>query len=220
VAQAAPDLIRRIAAQGHEVAYHSHAHTSLTDQNPQEFEQECRDDKDRIEQLTGRSLKGFRAPRFSLTPQTQWVTDTLAVQGFLYSSSIMPTALSRFGFASASTKPFRWPSGLIELPLPVAHFGRYAIPYLGGIYLYGLPSFLAHHFVKSADSDELLWTYAHPYDFDRDESYIPMPRTPLWVALVLWAARRQAEKKILNLLANTYPAPTLEERAEDYAKEL
>lgn len=220
IAQSVPALLRRIADEGHEVAYHSHAHTSLTDQTPQAFEEECKEDKDRIEQITGKPLKGFRAPRFSLTPQTRWATDVLAAQGFLYSSSIMPTALSRFGFACASGQPFRWPSGLIELPLPVARFGKLAIPYSGGIYLYALPAFLSRFFVGRAGADELLWTYAHPYDFDRHESYVPMPRTPLWVALVLWAVRRKAETRILNLLASTYPAPPLQECAESLIKTL
>lgn len=213
VAEAAPDLVRRIAAHGHEIAYHSHAHASLTEQTRQSFAAECAQDKDRLEQLAGGPVTGFRAPRFSLTPQTMWATEVLAEQGFLYSSSIMPTAISRFGFTGVGAAPFRWPCGLLELPLPVARFMGADWPYLGGIYLYALPSFMVRAFVSRASDEAVLWTYAHPYDFDHEESYVPMPHTPLWVSLILWAARTQAEKKVRRILTATAPAPVLGERA-------
>ncbi len=208
VAQAAPDLVKRIAAQGHEVAWHAHAHVPLTEENPDRFAQECAEDKDRIEQLTGSSVVGFRAPCFSLTPQTLWATEILAAKGFLYSSSVMPSKLSRFGFAAAPEKPFRWPSGLLELPLPMGRLGALRIPYTGGVYLYLLPSFISDFFLRRAAPEEVLWTYAHPYDLDREESYIPMPHTPLWVSLILWAARRTAESKLRHILKNE-AGPTL-----------
>ena len=209
LADCAPDLIRRIADRGHEIAYHSRSHVSLTDETRDHFAREAAEDKDRLQQLAGYAVTGFRAPRFSLTPETLWATEVLAEAGFTYSSSIMPTSLSRFGFPEASGAPFRWPCGLIEIPLPVASFAGVKLPYLGGIYLYALPSLLVRHFAERAGADDVLWTYGHPYDLDRMESYIPMPNTPLWVSVILWAARTQAEKKIRRLLDATAPAPTL-----------
>lgn len=212
VARAAPDLIKKIAAQGHEIAWHSRAHLSLTEETPQRFAQDCAEDKDFLEQRAGKAVVGFRAPRFSLTPQTLWATEILKEKGFTYSSSVMPTRLSRFGFAAAPEKPFRWPSGLIEIPLPTGKLGSLRVPYAGGVYLYLLPSFVSDFFLRRAAPDELLWTYAHPYDFDHEESYIPMPHTPLWVSLVLWAARQNAESKLRHILKNE-AGPTLGELA-------
>lgn len=209
LADSAPDLIRRIAQRGHEIAYHSRAHLSLTEETPERFAREVAQDKDRLQQLAGHDVTGFRAPRFSLTPVTLWATEILAEAGFTYSSSIMPTSVSRFGFPDASGAPFYWPSGLLELPLPVASIGPLKVPYAGGIYLYALPSFITRACLDRAGTDDVLWTYCHPYDLDRSESYIPMPHTPLWVSLILWAARTQAEKKLRRLLATTAPAPTL-----------
>lgn len=202
VAEASPLLIHEIAAKGHEVAYHSHAHVPLTEENPQRFRQESKTDKDRLEQLCGKPVIGFRAPRFSLTPKSIWAVDILTELGFRYSSSIMPTSASLYGFKNALTTPFHWPSGLIEFPLPVAKVGPWRIPYLGGIYLYSLPAFLTKHWINQADPDEVLWTYTHPYDFDREEPFAPMPHTPLWISFVLWAARRNAEKKIRKILTS------------------
>jgi len=207
VAEAAPDLVRAIAARGHEIAYHSHNHVSLTKEDPARFRRESTADKDRIEQLTGQKVIGFRAPRFSLTPQSIWALDILGEIGFRYSSSIMPTDISLFGFPEAQRMPFTWPNGMIEFPLPVAIFGKYRLPYLGGIYLYTMPLFAVRRFIARAGPNEVLWTYTHPYDFDSEEKFAPMPGVPLWISLVLWLARRKAAKKIHAILADNDALP-------------
>ncbi|MGE3623637.1 MAG: polysaccharide deacetylase family protein [Bdellovibrionales bacterium] len=209
VAAAAPQLIKDIAAKGHEIAYHSHAHVPLTEEDPMRFRRESRADKDRMEQAVGKAVTGFRAPRFSLTPQSLWACDVLGTLGFRYSSSIMPTAISLFGFPGAPRYPFKWPNGLIELPLPVATPLR--VPYLGGIYLYALPSMLTRLWAKTAGKQDILWTYTHPYDFDREEKFAPMPQTAQWVSFVLWAARGMAEGKLRKILGSAN-APPLGER--------
>ena len=200
IAQSAPSLVRDIASRGHEVAYHSHNHVSLTAENPARFAAESTADKDRLEQLAGQKIVGFRAPRFSLTPQSLWALDILAGLGFRYSSSIMPTDVSLFGFPEASRVPFAWPNGMIEFPLPVAMLGKYRVPYLGGIYLYTMPFFLVRSFLAKAQKEEVLWTYTHPYDFDVEEKFARMPYTPLWINLTLRLARRNAAKKIRRTL--------------------
>ncbi len=203
VAQSAPDLVRNIAARGHEIAYHSHNHVSLTAEEPARFRRESAEDKDQLEQVSGQRVIGFRAPRFSLTPQSLWCLDVLAELGFRYSSSIMPTEFSLFGFPNASRTPFVWPNGMMEFPLPVVQMGKYRVPYLGGIYLYTMPMFIVRQFLAKADPHEVLWTYTHPYDFDAEEKFASMPDAPLWVSLILWMARRVAAKKIGKLIVST-----------------
>lgn len=216
VATSAPSLIKAIAARGHEIAYHSHDHVSLTEETPARFERESRMDKTIIEQLTGRPVSGFRAPRFSLTPQTKWTIDILGNLGFLYSSSIMPTSLSLFGFPKASQKPFRWPpNGMVEFPLPVASLGPLRVPYLGGVYLYALPAFLVNHWARCADAGEALWTYVHPYDLDTETPFACFPDTPYWICRILWLVRRQAGKKLRHVLELGDAGP-LGERVSSY----
>ncbi len=219
VAEGAPRLLQEIAAKGHEIAYHSHAHVPLTEEDPARFRRESKIDKDKFEQLTGKPVIGFRAPRFSLTPESLWAVDALGELGFRYSSSIMPTNISLFGFPDASRIPCQWPNGLIELPLPVADLGPLQVPYLGGIYLYALPLALTRHWVRQADAKEILWTYTHPYDFDRTEKFKSMPHTPEWVSLILWLSRRVAEKKIRKVLS-LGNAPPLGERLHSIFPEI
>ncbi len=200
LAQAAPQLVRDIAASGHEIAYHSHGHVSLIKEERRRFQSQCREDKDRLEQLAGKPVIGFRAPGFSLTPETLWALDILGEEGFRYSSSIMPTGLSLNGFPDAPRAPFLWPGGMAEFPLPVAVIGKYRMPFLGGIYLYTMPMVFVRHFLKNAKADDVLWTYAHPYDFEKDKTFLRLAQTPVWISLILWWGRLTAEKKIKMLL--------------------
>lgn len=205
VAESAPRLVQEIVWRGHEAAYHTHNHVFLTEENPERFKHETFADKDRFEQLTGKPLLGFRAPGFSLVPETVWALEILKELGFRYSSSVMPTRLSRFGFARAPRVPFMWENGLIEFPLPVAT--PLGIPYSGGVYLYAMPQFLSRLFIQRADPRECLWTYVHPFDFDVSESFAPYPLTPLWTSWIMWKLRKHAEKKTraMLVLGNALP---------------
>jgi len=211
MAEEASDLIKRIAEQGHEIAYHSHKHDVLIKETVRNFTTHTREDKDKLEQIIGKAVVGYRAPCFSITPHTRWVTDHLRELGFAYSSSVMPTSLSRFGYPDAPNTPFTWPSGLVELPLPMANFLGAPVPYSGGVYLYLLPSFVTEFFVHRSKPNEVIWTYTHPYDFDITEKFKRLEGASFLTSLILWYARGFAEKKILKLLLAHETAPCLAE---------
>ncbi|MDP9127304.1 MAG: polysaccharide deacetylase family protein [Pseudomonadota bacterium] len=200
IAERSPTLIRDIASRGHEIGYHSRNHVPLTKEDPERFRDEAKRDKARLEELAGKSVNGFRAPAFSLTQKTLWAVDVLKEIGFAYSSSIMPTWVSRYGFPGAPRTPFRWPNGLIELPLPVGTLGPLTLPYLGGIYMFSTSFWLVKMFARQAGAGEILWTYAHPYDFDKDERFIVRLHGSVLASSILWMARGVAEKKIRKVL--------------------
>ena len=73
-------------------------------------------------------MLGFRAPTFSLVPESRWAVDVLADIGFTYSSSVLPARSPLFGDPTLPTTPFRWPNGLVELPCPVVRAERRRAP--------------------------------------------------------------------------------------------
>jgi hypothetical protein len=105
---------------------------------------------------------------------------------------------------------------MIEFPLPVAALGKYRMPYLGGIYLYTMPLFAVRGFLAKASPNEALWTYTHPYDFDAGEKFTRMPNTPLWISWVLWRSRKNAAKKIREVLTMAPTAPPLRDRLNTF----
>src|SRR5215813_9351640 len=65
-AEAFPEVVREIRAEGHEIACHGYAHVEIFKQSRQEFAKDVRRSKDVIEQILGEEIKGYRAPDFSI----------------------------------------------------------------------------------------------------------------------------------------------------------
>jgi polysaccharide deacetylase family protein (PEP-CTERM system associated) len=95
VAERCPSLVRRIAAEGHEVASHGYGHEVLKDLAPEDFRTDVRRSKALLEGLTGTAVDGYRAPNFSIT---DWAIPILLEEGFSYDSSAFPVvAHDRYG---------------------------------------------------------------------------------------------------------------------------
>jgi hypothetical protein len=82
-------LLRRAAAEGHEIANHSQNHlVGLGARNPEEIDREIRLAGDAIEAATGCRPVGFRAPGYDASAP---VLQAVARAGMLYDSSVLPT---------------------------------------------------------------------------------------------------------------------------------
>jgi polysaccharide deacetylase family protein (PEP-CTERM system associated) len=214
VAEAEPDLVREIAARGHELGLHGWRHVPLTELAPDDFRAEVARGKALLEELGGVSVTGFRAPIFSLVPESRWAVDVLRDLGFTYSSSVLPAMSPLFGDPGVPTTPFRWPNGLIELPCPVVRARGLGVPYLGGVYLRALPSAASSAARSSVGRDQLLWIYCHPYDFDPGEAFWVVPDAGRLGSRLLWYNRRRAFAKVEAMLRGR-AGPPLAERLDE-----
>ena len=160
LAEESPELIEKISLN-HDIAFHSFDHALLTDESIDTFVVKTEKSKKFIEDITGKKIIGFRAPCFSLIPQTLWVTKILSELGFEYSSSTIPTKLPKFGFPGIPETPFKWESGLIEFPMVLSNFYGKRIPSIGGAYLRFFPIWFT---LKTLNKEGLRWTYLHPQD--------------------------------------------------------
>jgi polysaccharide deacetylase family protein (PEP-CTERM system associated) len=200
VAERHPELVAEVAARGHEVGLHGWRHVPLTELAPGELRADLDRGKALLEDLTGRSVLGFRAPTFSIVPASRWATDVLVEAGFTYSSSVLPARSPLFGDATLPTGPFCWPSGLIELPCPVARLGGLGLPYLGGVYLRALPTSASRAARQIFGGAQLSWIYCHPYDFDPGEKFWVVPDAGPLGSRLLWYNRRRMFAKVDALL--------------------
>jgi polysaccharide deacetylase family protein (PEP-CTERM system associated) len=213
-AEASPDLVSEVAARGHEVGLHGWRHQPLTELDPDAFGADVARGKALLEDLTGEPVVGFRAPTFSLVPESRWAVDVLADAGFTYSSSILPARSPLFGDPTLPATPFRWPNGLVELPCPVVRAAGLGLPYLGGVYLRALPGPASTAARRSVGREQLLWIYCHPYDFDPDEEFWVVPDAGRLGSRLLWYNRRRTFAKIEAMLRGRAGAP-LAERLEE-----
>jgi polysaccharide deacetylase family protein (PEP-CTERM system associated) len=210
-----PELVREVAARGHEVAFHGLRHVTIGDVGRESFRGELEEGKALLEDAAGVPVLGYRAPIFSLTPSTAWALDDIAACGFTYSSSVLPAVNPLHGWPGAPRTPFRWENGLIELPCPVAGAGRAMIPFLGGIYVRYVPLPIITRLLANLGDDALAWSYVHPYDLDPEEPFFVLPHAGWLTSRILHTRRGATLPRIEAILASSGgAAPPLAERIE------
>jgi polysaccharide deacetylase family protein (PEP-CTERM system associated) len=176
-----PDLVRAIAAAGHEVAAHGWDHRRVTDQSREAFRSSVRRTRDYLEQLIGRPVAGFRAPSYSIVPGYEWALDVLIEEGYRYDSSLYPIRRpgSPYGYPDAPTDPY-WlerPGGrLAELPPAVLSVGGWRIPAGGGAYFRLFPYAVARAALRACEARGAPGTfYIHPWELDPGQPRLPAP---------------------------------------------
>jgi peptidoglycan-N-acetylglucosamine deacetylase len=210
-----PELVREVAARGHEVAFHGLRHVTIGDVGRESFRGELEEGKALLEDAAGVPVLGYRAPIFSLTPSTAWALDDIAACGFTYSSSVLPAVNPLHGWPGAPRTPFRWENGLIELPCPVAGAGRAMIPFLGGIYVRYVPLPIITRLLANLGDDALAWSYVHPYDLDPEEPFFVLPHAGWLTSRILHTRRGATLPRIEGILtASGGAAAPLAERIE------
>lgn len=171
VAERHPDLVRRIAAAGHEVACHGFSHELIYRQMPGAFREETRRAKALLEEIVGRHVLGYRAASFSITRYSLWALDTLIDLEFAYDSSIFPIRHDLYGIPGAASRPGRVtaPSGrtLVEFPLSAASFLGLKVPVSGGGYFRILPYWVCALGLRQVNSRRGPFAfYMHPWEID------------------------------------------------------
>ena len=117
VAARHPALIRRIAEAGHEIASHGWDHRRVFTMDEQAFRADLETAHKAIEDASGHSPRGYRAPSFSIDARTPWAHEVLAEQGYAYSSSVAPVRHDHYGWRESPRFAWRPVNGasLIEL---------------------------------------------------------------------------------------------------------
>lgn len=166
IARDAPDVVRAVAEDGHEIACHSDEHVRLFGMTPDRFREALNRAKQSLEDVAGLEVVGFRAPDFSITSASLWALDILAETGFRYDSSIYPVGMHDvYGIAESETGIHRHANGLLEFPLATRTlFGR-AVPFGGGGYFRFYPTRLTRRWMRDANAAGTpVMFYIHPYE--------------------------------------------------------
>ena len=175
VAEHCPDLIRRIAASGHEVGCHGYSHELVYRQGRTQFQEETVRSKHLLEDLTGVRVAGYRAASFSITRESQWALDILIDLGFEYDSSVFPVRHDRYGMPNAARFPgvMTSPSGksLVEFPMSTASYLGLRVPISGGGYFRLLPYWFVRAGLRQVNRNarQPFTFYLHPWEIDVDQ---------------------------------------------------
>jgi polysaccharide deacetylase family protein (PEP-CTERM system associated) len=179
VARKAPQLVREIAARGHELACHSYWHRTIYSLTPEVFRQDTRDALAAIEDASGMRVTGYRAPTWSITRKSLWAISVLAEEGFEYDSSVYPVRHDLYGIPGAMASPYIWKTDhndLVEIPPATFSIGSMNLPAAGGGYLRIFPLAYSRMAIdKLARRGQLPVVYLHPWEIDPEQPRLNGP---------------------------------------------
>lgn len=193
IAKEYPDLVRRIAEK-YEIGSHTDMHQLVYEQGEKMFREDVSSSIKLLEDISGKKVRCFRAPGFSITENEKWAFEVLAENGIEFDSSVFPSPRSHGGFPSYKSPV---PSiikyngiSLKELPINYSTFLSKHIIFSGGGYFRLFPYFMIKHWTKNSD---YVMSYLHPRDFDSSQPMIselsPLRKFKSYVGL------KGAEKK-------------------------
>ncbi|MBF0186511.1 MAG: DUF3473 domain-containing protein [Magnetococcales bacterium] len=182
VAERSPQLVRRIAEAGHEIASHGYAHIRVSDQTPDQFLEDVSRTRHILEEISGQPVIGYRAASYSIDARSLWALSLLHRAGYRYSSSIYPIHHDHYGMREAPRFPFRLQSGeggtepcVPELPITTLEVGNRRLPCGGGGWFRLLPfavhAWMFNRILRSDHHPGLF--YCHPWELDADQPRVP-----------------------------------------------
>ncbi len=168
VADAHPALVRRIVEAGHELASHGQAHRAVFDQSRDAFFEDVRRSRLTLEDTGGASVRGYRAPSFSIDARSPWAYEALAEAGYAYSSSSHPIDHDLYGDPDAPRHPFREPSaGMLEIPVTTLLWRGRRVPAAGGGFFRLFPLALTRLAMARMRGEAVPPNfYLHPWEVD------------------------------------------------------
>ena len=166
IARDLPHVVEAIASAGHEIACHNQEHLRVYGQTPEAFRAGMEQAQRDLEAIAGQPVRGFRAPDFSITQQSLWALGVLRELGFVYDSSVVPTAIHDvYGMGEADPRIHRLPDGLVEFPLATFGMGRRRLPFGGGGYFRFYPLALTRALIERVNrAGHPFMFFIHPYE--------------------------------------------------------
>lgn len=211
VAERHPEIVREIAAAGHEIGTHGYSHTLIYQLTPEKFREELALSVRLLEDISGQPVRGHRAPFFSITRQSLWALDILGELGIRYDSSVFPVRNYRYGIPDAPRWPYEveTPSGgLQEFPITTWQKWGRNLPVAGGAYFRIYPYALTRTAFRALNREgKAAVFYLHPWEIDPQHPRIPLPRR---IALTHYFNLQATEGRLRQLLRDFRFAPMKE----------
>ena len=149
--QNAPDVMKRIQDEGHEIACHGCDHW-------QPKASDVKDSKEIIEREMGITCHGYRQPR--MFPVSD---DDIKECGYKYNSSLNPAFIPGRYMHLTTPRTYFMKDGVLQIPASVTPWLRIPLFWLA---LHNFPEWFYHALVKRVlRKDGYFDTYFHPWEF-------------------------------------------------------
>ncbi|WP_067737303.1 XrtA system polysaccharide deacetylase [Novosphingobium naphthalenivorans] len=204
IAERHPEMMRRIAAEGHEIASHGWDHERVFRLGAEGFAQDIARARKAIEDACGVAVKGYRAPSFSIDARTPWAFEVLAEQGYAYSSSVAPIVHDHYGWREAPRFAFHPLAGsdFVEIPVTTAHFAGRRLAAGGGGFFRVLPYGFSRWAIRQVNGEDRRPAvfYFHPWEIDPGQPRVA--HAPLRSRLRHYTNLGVMESKLVRLIGD------------------
>lgn len=180
IAKRYPEVVKKIAEK-YEIGSHTMTHQLVWQQKPEDFKRDVESSIKQLQDITGKPVKYFRAPGYSIRESEAYAFDTLAELGIEIDSSVFPGTHAHGGmpqFPKAAPSIIEHNGTRIkELPISLAKIGGKNIIFSGGGYFRLLPYSLIKKLTTKNSAYNM--AYIHPRDLDSGQPVIkglPMTR--------------------------------------------
>jgi len=212
IAERHPQMVLSIRDRGHEISTHGYAHSQIQRQTQDEFRQDVAQALTVLEMILGEKIIGYRAPSYSIVPETMWAWEQLSDLGIRYDSSIFPIKHDRYGVSGLPRFPFtidlKDGKELVEFPLSTVRILGRNIPIAGGGYLRLYPYWFVKWAVRRINRQgHPAIFYLHPWEID---PYQPRQEVNFFKSLRHYTNIAATETKIKALVRDFRFAPVRE----------
>ena len=173
IARTYPDLVRRIAEK-YEIGSHTMNHQLVWQQNRKAFKEDVSASVSLLEDITGKPVRYFRAPGFSIRNSEAWAFEVIRECGIEVDCSVFPAHHAHGGIPSYGKAV---PSVIShegvrikEFPICTKEIGGRHIIFSGGGYFRLFPYWLIRKWAE--EKSEYMISYIHPRDLDAGQPMI------------------------------------------------
>lgn len=200
IAKTYPEVVKRIAEK-YEIGSHTMNHQLVWQQGREDFAKDVDSSVKLLQDLTGKQVKYFRAPGFSIRESEVWAFEILHDLGIEVDCSVFPAHHAHGGMASygkgepaiISVNGKR----IKEFPISTHELGGKHLIFSGGGYFRLFPYSLIRKW--ALESQDYLMSYIHPRDLDAGQPMIK--ELPLARKLKSYVGLDGAEAKLRKFLS-------------------
>jgi Predicted xylanase/chitin deacetylase len=166
VAERFPELVREINRAGHEIGAHGFKHEATQQLKRNGFHEDVAASKKILEDLLSREVSLYKAPDWSISPDTIWAYDELISLGFRVDHTAQPLVLKSLGRSPDEMIPFPYKGTLTIIPVTSYRLLGKVVPFNGGMFCSYVPIHVQIGYYRRLNQKGIPFNYyCHPYEF-------------------------------------------------------
>ena len=201
IAQRYPEIVKEIAEK-YEIGSHTMTHQLVWQQTPEDFKKDVEASIKLLQDITGKPVKYFRAPGYSIRKEEAYAFETLSDLGIEIDCSVFPATHAHGGmpqFPTAAPSIIEYNGKRIkELPVSPVKIAGKNIIYSGGGYFRLFHYSLIKHLTKKNAAYNM--AYIHPRDLDGAQPVLE--GLPLSRRFKSYVGTKNAETKLRHYLSD------------------